>query len=54
MDRCEVDVIIACGPYLLAEEEKRKKKQTKTLDSKSVSSKRRGRRISHPVWTSEK
>jgi len=26
MDRCEEDVIIACGLYLLAEEEKRKKK----------------------------
>jgi hypothetical protein len=24
MDRCEEDVIIACGLYLLAEEEKRK------------------------------
>jgi hypothetical protein len=30
MDRCEKDVIIACGLYLLAEEEKRKKQ---TLDS---------------------
>jgi hypothetical protein len=27
MDRCEEDVIIACGPYVLAEEEKRKKKR---------------------------
>jgi len=26
MDRCEEDVIIACGFYLLAEEEERKKK----------------------------
>ena len=26
MDRCEKDVIIACGLYLLAEEEKRKKR----------------------------
>jgi hypothetical protein len=25
MDRCEEDVIIACGLYLLAEEEKKKK-----------------------------
>jgi hypothetical protein len=25
MDRCEEDMIIACGIYLLAEEEKRKK-----------------------------
>jgi hypothetical protein len=25
MDRCEEDVIIACGLYLLVEEEKRKK-----------------------------
>jgi hypothetical protein len=31
MDRCEVDVIIAFGLYLLAEEEKRKIK--KILDS---------------------
>jgi hypothetical protein len=31
MDRCEEDVVIACGLYLLVEEEKRKK--TKTLDS---------------------
>jgi hypothetical protein len=29
MDRCEDDVIIACGLYLLAEEEKRKKKELK-------------------------
>jgi len=28
MDRCEEDVIIACGLYLLAEEEKRKKNET--------------------------
>ena len=27
MDRCEEDVIIACGLYLLAEEEKRKRKE---------------------------
>jgi len=27
MDRCEEDVIIACGLYLLAEEKKRKKKR---------------------------
>jgi len=26
MDRCEEDVIIACGLYLLAEEEKKEKK----------------------------
>jgi hypothetical protein len=32
MDRCEEDVIIAYGLYLLAEEEKRKK-EMKTLDS---------------------
>jgi hypothetical protein len=31
MDRCEEDVIIACGLYLQAEEEKRKK--TKTVGS---------------------
>jgi hypothetical protein len=31
MVRCEEDVIIACGLYLLAEEEKRKK--TKTVGS---------------------
>jgi hypothetical protein len=29
MDRCEGDVIIACGLYLLVEEEKRKKKKKK-------------------------
>jgi hypothetical protein len=28
MDRCEEDVIIACGFYLLAEEEKRKNEKT--------------------------
>jgi hypothetical protein len=28
MDRCEEDVIIACGLYLLVEEEKRKKENT--------------------------
>jgi hypothetical protein len=28
MDRCEEGVIIACGPYLLAEEEKRKNENT--------------------------
>jgi len=33
MNRCEEDVIIACGVYLLVEEEKRKKKKTKILDS---------------------
>jgi len=27
MDRCEEDLIIACGLYLLVEEEKRKKKR---------------------------
>jgi len=27
MDRCEEDVIIACGLYLLVEEEKRKKNE---------------------------
>jgi hypothetical protein len=27
MDRCEEDVIIACGLYLLADEEKRKKQK---------------------------
>ena len=27
MDRCEEDVIIACGLYLIAEEEKRKKRK---------------------------
>jgi hypothetical protein len=27
MDRCEEDVIISCGLYLLAEEEKRKKRK---------------------------
>jgi hypothetical protein len=31
MDCCEDEVIIACGLYLLAEEEKKKK--TKILDS---------------------
>jgi hypothetical protein len=30
MDRCEDDVIIACGLYLLAEEEKRKKRTENT------------------------
>ena len=29
MDRCEEDVIIACGLYLLLEEEKRKKEKRK-------------------------
>jgi len=28
MDRCEEDVIIACGLYLLAEEERRKNENT--------------------------
>jgi len=28
MDRCEEDVIIACGLYFLAEEEKRKNENT--------------------------
>jgi hypothetical protein len=27
MDRCEEDVIIACGLYLLSEEERRKKRK---------------------------
>jgi hypothetical protein len=54
MDRCEEDVIIACGLYLLAEEEKRKKKPPKILDSYGVPSKRRGRRILHSVWTFER
>jgi hypothetical protein len=45
MDRCEEDVIVACGLYLLAEEEMIKKK--KILDSSSVSSKKRGRKFSH-------
>jgi hypothetical protein len=30
MDRCEEDVIIGCGLYLLAEEEKRKKQNENT------------------------
>jgi len=46
MDPCEKDVITACGLYLLAE-----KKKPKMLDSYSVSSKRRGRRISQSVWS---
>jgi hypothetical protein len=50
MDCCE-GVTIACGIYLLAEEEKRQK--TKTLNSYSVASMRRGKRISHSVWTFE-
>jgi hypothetical protein len=30
MDSCEEDVIIACGLYLLSEEEKRKKKEKRS------------------------
>jgi len=33
MDRCEKNVIIAFGFFRLVEEEKRKKKKTKILDS---------------------
>jgi hypothetical protein len=44
MDCCEEDVIIACGLYLLAEEEKKKNW------IHSVSSKRRERRISHCLF----
>jgi hypothetical protein len=52
VDRCEEDVITVCGLYLLVEEKKRKK--TKILNSEGVPSKRRGRRISHSVWTFER
>jgi hypothetical protein len=52
-DRCEEDVNIACGLYLLVEEEKLKK-NPKILDSYGVPCKRRGRKISHSVWTFER
>jgi hypothetical protein len=48
MDRCEGNVIIAFGVFLVEE-----KKKTKYWIH-SVPSKRRGRRISHYVWTFER
>jgi len=50
MDRCEEDVIIACGLYLLAEEEKRKNENTGFIRC----SEQEKRKENFTLWTFER
>jgi hypothetical protein len=50
MDRCEENVIIACGLYLLVEEKPKIKRKYWIHRVFRA----RGRRISHSVWRFEK
>ena len=52
MDRCEEDVIIAFGIYLLVKEKKRKK--TKYWIHKVFRAREEEGEISHFVWTFER
>jgi hypothetical protein len=53
MDRCEEDVNIPCGLYLLVEEEKRKKKKLKHCIHKVFRAREEEGEF-HTIWTFER